>query len=190
MEVLQYKPNYESSWAIVVGVDRYQHASPLSYAVSDAKALSSVLIEKLGFPEGQVVLLQDIEATKESILGKFIGLNTKTHRDDRVLFFFAGHGHTVEGNRGPIGYLVPVDGDINNLSSLIRWDDITRNADLIKAKHVFFIMDACYSGLALQRTVAPSSKRFIADILQRPARQVITAGKADQTVADGGGSLT
>ena len=47
------------------------------------------------------------------------------------MVFFAGHGHTVPAHRGEIGYLLPVDGDPSDLSTLIRWDDLTRNADLI-----------------------------------------------------------
>jgi hypothetical protein len=49
------------------------------------------------------------------------------------------------------------------------------------------IIDACYSGLAMQRTAQPTGKRFLSDMLQRYSRQVVTAGKADETVADGGG---
>jgi len=187
VEQPSYKPSYDSSWAVVIGIDQYRFAAPLSYAGNDATSVSTILTQKLGFPKGQVILLQNAEATKESILCQFIGLHTKAHPDDRVLFFFAGHGYTVQGNKGQIGYLVPVDGDVKNLSSLIRWDDITRNAELIQAKHIFFVMDACYSGLALRRVITSGVKRFLTDMLQRPSRQVITAGKADQTVADGGG---
>lgn len=111
----------------------------------------------------------------------------RIHRDDRVLVFFAGHGHTVTGSRGEVGYLVPADGRIDKLSTLIRWDELTRSADLILAKHVFFLMDACYGGLALLRGPAFGTMRFMVDMLQRNARQVLTAGKADETVADGGG---
>ena len=95
---------------------------------------------------------------------------------------------TAQGYRETVGFLVPVDGIPSSKNTLIRWDELTRNADLIAAKHVLFIMDACYSGLAIQRTaVAPGTERFLRDMLQRYARQVITAGKADETVADGGG---
>lgn len=48
-------------------------------------------------------------------------------------------------------------------------------------------MDACYSGLAIQRSASPGERRFVSDMLQRRSRQVITAGKANETVADGGG---
>ncbi len=135
-----------------------------------------------------MILLKDAAATKTAILDMYLSFSGKAeHPDDRVIVFFAGHGMTKQGTRGPIGYLVPVNGDWQNLNSLIRWDDLTRNADLIPAKHILFIMDACYSGLAMQRVLPPGTHRFISDMLQRPARQVITAGKADETVADDGG---
>jgi len=107
--------------------------------------------------------------------------------DDRVVVFFAGHGVTRSGRRGEVGYLVPVDGDVTKLSTLLRWDDLTRNSDLIVAKHLFFIMDACYGGLAITRSAQPGSMRFLKDMLQRYSRQVLTAGKADEVVADIGG---
>jgi len=48
-------------------------------------------------------------------------------------------------------------------------------------------MDACYGGLALTRTVPAGSQRFLKDMLSRYSRQVLTAGKADEVVADSGG---
>src|SRR5262245_11926070 len=144
-----YSPVYNTGWALLIGINQYKKAPTLSYACNDVDSLHTALVDKLGFPKQQVIVLKDSHATKTKILDEFINLHKEAnHRDDRVLFFFAGHGCTVNGNRGPIGYLIPADGDPDNLSSLIRWDDITRNAELIPAKHILFIMDACYSGLA------------------------------------------
>src|SRR5207244_2588726 len=67
--------------------------------------------------------------------------------------------------------------------------ELTRNADLIEAKHILFVMDACYGGLALMRGITPGTKRFLKDMLIRRSRQVLTAGKADEVVADSGGPL-
>lgn len=103
-----------------------------------------------------------------------------------MLFFFAGHGLTRTGHRGEVGFLVPADGAADELQSLVRWDDLTRIAELIPAKHALFVMDACYGGLAVTRS-SGGSQRFLKDMLSRFTRQVLTAGKADQTVADAGG---
>jgi len=188
MAAMAYKPAYHDSWALVIGINAYQNVSPLSYACNDADAIHSVLVNDLGFPSSNVILLKDTTATRNAIYDAFLSFSTKaTNPDDRVLVFFAGHGMTLDGHSGKIGCLIPIDGDPKTYGSLLRWDDLTRNADVIPAKHILFIMDACYSGLAIQRATPPSTQRFLSDMLQRISRQVITAGKADETVADGGG---
>lgn len=184
-----YQHRYQHSWAVVVGINEYEHCGPLGYACNDARAVAAALVEKFGFPKENVKLLLDGEATKQAILGALMAHAAAgaVGPDDRVLVFFAGHGETVTGNRGEVGYLVPADGDCENLATLIRWTELTHGADMIPAKHVLFIMDACYGGLAVKRHVAPGSRRFLKDMLRRYARQVLTAGKADEEVADEGG---
>jgi len=183
-----YEAKYSKSWALVIGINDYHHVPPLGYACQDAQAIASLLGSTLGFPDGGVALLLDKDASRSGIMSSFLRFTGEdVSSDDRVVVFFAGHGCTRTGRRGEIGYLIPQDGDPSDLSTLVRWDDLTRNAELIRAKHVLFIMDACYGGLAVTRSLPPGSARFLKDMLQRYARQVLTAGKADEVVADAGG---
>lgn len=185
---LTLQPRYGKSHALVIGINDYQKVCPLGYAVQDAEGVYNVLIGKLGFDKNSVTLLKDKDATRQGILDAYTAFcRTGTEPDDRLLVFFAGHGHTEHGPHGDIGYLVPVDSAPSQLSSLICWDELVRNAKLISAKHVFFIMDACYSGLMLMRSVPVGTRRFLEDVLRRHVRQALTAGKADQQVADSGG---
>lgn len=185
-----FKTHYGVSRALVVGIDKYKSASPLSYAVSDAVSIRDLLISDFGFPESEVTLLTDGAATRQAVLKAFLRFaNDDVGLDDRLVVFFAGHGHTRTGSRGEIGYLVPHDADMADFSTFIRWDELTRNADLIRAKHVLFIMDACYGGLALVRTTVAGSTRFLKDMMLRTSRQVLTAGKADEVVSDSGGPI-
>lgn len=185
-----YMPKYYASRALIIGINEYQKVSPLGYARQDAEAVAEMLVSNCGFSQSEITLLLDEKATKENILSAFLDF-TKDHIDvnDRILVFFAGHGHTLRGKRGEIGYLVPVDGSSDNPVDLIRWDEFTRNADLIPAKHMLFVMDACYGGLAITRTLGAGSMRFLKDMLQRYGRQVLTAGKADEVVSDAGGPI-
>lgn len=183
-----YEPRYISSHALVIGINKYQFAPPLGYARQDAEAFAEVLNSGFQFPKENITVLLDAEATHAAILSAFLKFTKDgISANDRLVIFFAGHGCTRTGRRGEVGFLVPVDGTAEELRTLIRWDDLTRNAELIEAKHVLFVMDACYGGLAIQRSVAPGSSRFLKDMLQRYSRQVLTAGKADETVADSGG---
>ena len=185
-----YEPKYGLSHALVIGINEYKHVPRLGHAQNDAEAFARVLRERFEFTKDNLTMLTDGDATRSEILRVFMGYvqDSNVGDDDRIVVFFAGHGHTVRARRGETGFLVPVDGDLSDLSTLIRWDELTRNADLIRAKHMFFVMDACYGGLALTRSLLPAgSMRFLRDMLQRFSRQVLTAGKADETVADANG---
>jgi len=185
-----YIPGYDKSWALVIGINSYQKAPPLLYARHDAEAIKETLQKKFNFPEENITLLLDKSATRNAVLDSFLKLaQGNVGPNDRILVFFAGHGYTHTGKRGEVGYLVPVDGTSENLATLIRWDELTRNSDLIPAKHILFIMDACYGGLAITRTLGAGSMRFLKNMLQRYSRQVLTAGKADEVVSDSGGPL-
>ena len=184
-----YLPSYRNSWALIIGINSYPTA-PLSYARKDAEAIHKTISEKFGFKEEYITVLIDTDATRSAIIESFLRYaQDDVDPNDRIFVFYAGHGYTHEGKRGEVGYLVPVDGTTENLSSMIRWDEFTRNADLIKAKHMLFIMDACYGGLAITRSLGPGSSRFLKNMLQRFSRQVLTAGKADEVVADAGGPI-
>ncbi len=184
-----YNPEYTNSRALIIGINKYRFCSPLNYATNDAEAIAKILEEQFGFPKKNITLLLDEKATQKSIRKSFIGYADKklTKPDDRILIFFAGHGSTIDGNRGEVGFLIPVDGKLEEIGTLIRWDEFIRDADLIPAKHIFFLMDACYGGLSLVRKPEFGSMRFLKDMLQRFSRQVLTAGKADEVVADGSG---
>lgn len=183
-----YKPFYTNSWALIVGINDYKYVNPLEYASNDASIVADILENNYAFPKSNIKLLLDKDATRGNIVSSFLSFtNEKVKEDDRIFIFYAGHGHTQIGNRGEAGFLVPVDGKPDDLTTLIRWDEFTRNADLIRAKHMLFVMDACYGGLALTRFTSPGSMRFIKNMLQRFSRQVITSGKADEAVSDSGG---
>lgn len=183
-------PRYTTSHALIIGINEYKYNSPLEYAVSDAETVAHILHEKFGFVDKNLNLLCDKKATRAAILQKYLSLAADgTEINDRVFIFYAGHGYTFHSRRGDVGYLVPYDGSREKLNSLIRWDELTRNTDLICAKHILFVMDACYGGLAITRALQPGSMRFLKDMFLRYSRQVITAGKADEEVADMGGPL-
>ena len=190
MDKVNYTPHYSNSRALIIGINKYSTVSPLEYAVKDATAVGEILKSRFGFPEDSIRILINKDATRSKIMDSYMAFaNSDIENDDRILFFFAGHGHTKTGKHGEVGFLVPYDGDVNNLSSLIRWDDLTRNAELISAKHILYVMDACYGGLAINRALPPGSMRFLKDMLQRYSRQVLTAGKANEVVSDSGGPI-
>lgn len=183
---------YRDSHALVIGIDKYSRWPGLQHAVRDARAVQETLVGRLGFKAQNVTLLLDGEATRGNILN---ALNQKmtdakqVRRDDRVFVFYAGHGGTRKLASGrDVGYLIPVDAPLNDFASeAVSMPQLQEVAEAISAKHVLFVIDACYSGLGLTRAGGASgAKNFLADNARRLGRQMITAGGADQQVADDG----
>ncbi len=188
-------PNlYGNSWAVVIGINEYQKWPKLSYAVNDATGVRDMLVSKFRFKPENVQVLLNQEATRErilSVLGDALSDPTKVKREDRVFVFFAGHGITRKLPNGRnLGYIVPVDADTSNYqSTAISMTNFQDISEAIPAKHVFYVMDACYSGLALTRGAAPQAgdlRKYLQEVTKRSTRQVLTAGGADEQVADQG----
>jgi len=181
---------YKNSWAVVIGINDYIRAPKLKYAVRDAEEFTEVLVNYYGFKRENIVKLINREATKENIMKAFDKLRSKAGKEDRVLVFFAGHGITVPLPDGrEKGYILPVDGSQDELiTSAISTDQLNEISQLIKAKHLFFIMDACYGGLIFARAqpLSPSALDYLEVISTRRARKALTAGGRDQTVLDTG----
>jgi len=184
---------YNKSYAVIIGIDAYKnlpHDRQLRYAVRDAKAMEDLLRSRYSFDK--IITLYNEEATRENILRVFMDdLPVEMSEEDALLVFWAGHGNQEKTPTGNIGYLIPHNGIpqklYTNISMTTLKEDISRK---IPAKHVFYIMDACYGGLlAATRTVDKESRRdlaYLREITKEPVRQVLTAGGKGEEVLDGG----
>ena len=185
-------PPYRESWAAIIAIDDYATWPQLRYAAHDALGVKDMLIQKYNFKPDHIFTLLDKEASRQNImclLGDKLGDSKLIQREDRVLVFYAGHGATRRLASGrELGYIIPVDADLSNYEgsaiSMTNFQDIS---EAIAAKHVLFIMDSCYSGLGLTRGGGLLlSQNYLSETARRVARQILTAGGADQQVADSG----
>jgi len=182
-------PPYRESWAVIAAIDNYPQWPKLQYAVNDATSVRDILLNKFGFQRDHVITLINEEATRERILsalGDTLSNPNTVSRDDRVFVFFAGHGSTRRLPSGrDLGYIIPWDAGTQNFQgqaiSMTNFQDISES---IPAKHVFFVMDSCYSGLAITR--GGYNGNYLRETSRRTARQMLTAGGANEEVADNG----
>ena len=184
---------YNKIYAVIIGIDKYPNLSPenqLSYAVSDAKAVERIITNKFIF--NQIYTLYNEQATKSNIMDILLNKLSKLSKDDAVLVFYAGHGGQEKTDYGQIGFIVPYDGTFTDMRKIISMtairDDISKR---IRAKHVFYIMDSCYSGILVTKRGVDGKKSsrdfsYLKQIAREPVRQVLTAGSANQKVLDGG----
>ena len=177
---------YEESHALVIGVSDYTAGWPRLRGVRDDVREVRRALEDNGF---SVTLVENPDTAEfERAVKEFIVRHGR-HPDNRLLFYYAGHGFTQKlGYGGDMGYLVPRDAPDPNRDLMgfelkaISMQNIETYARTIGAKHALFVFDACFAGSIFNVTRAiPKSIELKT---AKPVRQFLTSGSADQEVPD------
>ncbi|MEM7554693.1 MAG: caspase family protein [Cyanobacteria bacterium P01_A01_bin.84] len=184
------KTGFERNFAFIIGINNYTNGiSPLKTAVNDAKKLVEILREKHGYQVwvclDEVATLTNLNQLLEKILPEQVGEN------DRLLFYFAGHGVALNGDDGPAGYLIPQDAKQGETDSYVPMTKLHDALNKLPCRHFLGILDCCFAGafrwsstrdLLLSPKVIHKERydRFITD----PAWQIITSSASDQKASD------
>ncbi|MDX2248000.1 MAG: caspase family protein [Bacteroidia bacterium] len=171
---------------LAIGINAYEHVGHLGNCVADTQALVSVLTEKYQFEPAQITTLYDHQATRAAILDTLDGLSRRLTARDNLLIYFAGHGYY--GEHVKKGYLVPVDGKVESISSLIYNSQIRDYTHGMPVHHLFLVVDSCFSGELILRSAHEQDKTGGEIFAQRvdafPSRWGLAAGRIE-AVSDG-----
>jgi formylglycine-generating enzyme required for sulfatase activity len=174
---------YTKSHALVIGIDAYTGGWPrLSEAVNDARLVGNALKQK-GF---EVTFKKDLSSDELSkTLKEFYALKGQNPQS-RLVLWFAGHGHTINGE----GFLVPADAPRPSQEGQFKYKALSMRrfgefVRLANAKHALAIFDSCFSGTIFesQRSAPPAA---ISRATTFAVRQFISSGDANQAVSDDG----
>ena len=173
---------YSQSHALVIGVSKYQDSAwgQLDSVPRDVREVK-VALEGQGFNVETILnpTKQDMNDRIEQFIGDY-----GFEKNNRLLFYYSGHGYTQERNGRQFGYLVPSDAP-NPLTDekgffrkSLKMTRILSWAKEIESKHALFVFDSCFSGSVL-RSRALSVPEDISYSTSKPVRQFISAGSAD-----------
>jgi hypothetical protein len=178
---------YRGSYALIVGNSNYTNGwDPIPGAIRDVNDVAKVL-EKQGF---NVSLKTDLNRDNFSRAMSEFSLKYGKAEDNRLLFYFAGHGYTQKLATGEeLGYLVMTNAPLPHKDLIgfslcsVDMQSVVTQAKIIHARHVLFMFDSCFSGsiVDMRENIVPKS---ISDKIKFPVRQFITAGRADEPVPD------
>jgi TPR repeat protein len=174
-------------YALVIGNNEYRKLPKLQTAVEDAKTVGRLLEDRYGF---KVTLLYN--ADRNAILSSLNDFRKKLTEKDNLLIYYAGHGTLEEKNSQ--GFWLPVDSSLDDDVNWIPTDRITGIMNLMSAKQIMVIADACYSGImtraSLTRLEAGQSEesynKWLAKMAAYKSRVIISSGET-KPVLDGGG---
>ena len=180
---------YQQSHALLIGISIYTNGWSSLPGVSRDIPRVKAALENNGF-QVDVVMNPSSKDALDNAFSDFISKYGNS-RDNRLLIYYAGHGHTIKTDwGGELGYIVSADAPLpsrDNSSPFQRkameMAQIDIYAKRIQSKHALFIFDACFAGTIFSedRSGVPE---YISYNTTKPVRQFITSGSADETVAD------
>lgn len=186
LEVSDVVPIHGQYWALIIGIDHYQHAPPLETAARDAQGVMDVLIDRYGFQKERVTLLLNERATRTNIEDALFRLSREAKSEDSVLIYYAGHGQYGDNQR--LGWWVPVEGQPDRPGTFIMNSTIRDYMAGMQARHAYLVADSCFSGTLFSRTRAvmpPPSDNYFAQLYKKKSRWAFTSG-GTEPVADEG----
>ena len=181
---------FSRNLAFIIGINNYTNGiSPLKTAVNDAKKLAEILREKHDYKVWECL----DEVATLSNFHKFLShtLPEQVTENDRLLFYFAGHGVALNGDDGPAGYLIPQDAKLGDTNSYLPMTKLHDALIQLPCRHFLGILDCCFAGafkwsntrdlLTCPEVIHKERyDRFITD----PAWQIITSSASDQKALD------
>ncbi|NEO23846.1 caspase family protein [Moorena sp. SIO4A5] len=181
---------FSRNLAFIIGIDNYTNGiSPLNTAVNDAKQLAEILRQKHDYEVWEC--LDEVATLSNFHKFLFHTLPQQVTENDRLLFYFAGHGVALNGDDGPAGYLIPQDAKLGDTNSYLPMTKLHDALIKLPCRHFLGILDCCFAGAfkwSSTRELLTSPEvihqerydRFISD----PAWQIITSSASDQKALD------
>ena len=201
------KVEIEEKYGLVVGISKYKHSRlDLKYAAKDARAFYDLLVdEKIGgFPEGNVKLLTNQEATSNNLDNALKNLVSKTEENDLVVIYYSGHGalgpdHNGDESDGKDEYYITYETDPGSGETLYKTgyidDEFANRVKSLESDQVAIFLDSCYSGgatksikgFSLKGQTTPSPGTVFQDFNfeQAEGRILFAASQEDQTSYEG-----
>lgn len=173
---------------LTVGIDKYETANDLSFAVSDAENLAQSLktISGKSIELGIHETLTDKGANAEAILANIKTIVEQAKQGDTIVFSFAGHGVRDKEGKYYLGTSSINPADIPGTGLL--WQDVVKIFAGSKARIAVFL-DACHSGAAgTDNSIYATNDQVVSGLLSGmpPGLVVFSASKGRELSEEDG----
>lgn len=155
--------------ALLIGINKYKAVPKLQGSLNDIETMRHVLVTRWGFPEGNIAILTDEQATRANMLAALEQLAQRAGPQDTVYIHYSGHGSQVEDLSGdePDDHLdetlISQDGRSGDVRDITD-DELDAIFSTMRAKSAFIVLDSCHSGTATRsldirtRSIPPDTR--------------------------------
>lgn len=171
--------------AILIAEKDYENNDfeDLTKPIVQVQELKHVLCNEYDFAPENILVLTN--AKKSAILDSIEEKLNRLTPDDNIIIYYAGHGTVRKSNEMILGgYLIPSDARKGIWSSYISSEQLFSPAKYSEARHILYIVDACYSG-ALLRSSMDDAPASIKSMYFNKSRRMLTSGNLEKVPDNG-----
>lgn len=183
---------FANNRAYVIGVNDYSNGiPPLRTAVADAMRLGELLERFHGYNVRSFP--RDAAPSRDNMRNLlYKTLPEEVSGDDRVFFYFAGHGIALDGKDGPEGYLIPEDANRDDRNSFLSMTELHDALSELPCRHLLLVLDCCFAG-AFRWSSSTRNLSLLPNVIHREryerytrdrAWQVLTSAAYDERALD------
>lgn len=151
------------TFVLIIGVSNYQDSQVnLSQTTKDAKEFMKVMETQTK----DITILTSRYANKENILSKLRAICNRAEEDDRIIFFYSGHG---------------MRGGMYVFDGTIYYDELLDVLSQSRAKEKICFVDACHAG-SLENEISKQkgNELWIKNVTNKPGTAFFVACRGDE----------
>lgn len=198
---------YSSSYAVIIEEGAYKYQSAWTPVIEESKKYGDQIKEILEKQGYRVFVWRDLTGTQLRNLLEDIINNLGYEQEARLFFYYFGHGYVYKSTAArpgdaseqggdERGFLVSVDAPDpakDRAQFLSKALPITRLIEIsneMTLRHAFFALESCKAGSIFRTRLENNQVDYptgyvLSQNVQRPARQFVTAGDANESVPAG-----
>ncbi len=185
--------DFQNNYALIIGINDYGAGiRPLATAANDACRLADILSRQHGYTVTQLTETVTYDRIRAELCERLPG---RIGKDDRFLFYFAGHGIATKLDdefQEPEGFLLLQDAVRDQSSTYLPMARLHQWLSQLQCRHLLAILDCCFAG-AFRWSINTRESEILPDVIywekylryiQDPAWQVIASASYDQRALD------
>ena len=135
----------ENTFALIIANEDYTKVASVPFAKRDGKVVSDYLTRTFGVDKGHVTLVENATLNDMKYeLKRLSKISEAYNGEANIIIYYCGHGIPDEKNGN--GYLLPIDGYGNDVSTAYSTQELYDFLGSLNVKKTILFMDACFSG--------------------------------------------
>lgn len=182
-DIPQTDKKADITFALIISNEEYKQAENVPYALNDGKVFEQYCKLALGLPEKHVTHIENASLSDIKYqLNKIASICDAYEGTAKIIVHYSGHG--IPDEKTGEGYILPVDGYVNDPTTALKLSDLYSTLGNMNTKNTVVFLDACFSGTQKSGDMLASARGVAIKVKKdAPSKNLVvfSAAQGDET---------